>query len=708
MASKSQQARPSTVQTESPKSSFSRVESGSGSVTISPPPQTGPAPQTSFSTSVENLKRIFRDKPVSAWAVVIELLKSHGWYAKSPKVMSGVMSSLQTPTDAENKLITEWLAEVRELFDEKSAPEIHGKNVIIGLGLLVPLLSRQLSKENFLSDMIKSLKEPLLSILSPRGQRLYLNDTVSSHPDHPAEVDHLGRMAFAEALAIRLRRLADEGYQAEQKYSFMLNINGPWGAGKSTLLKFLSRSLKDDRPIDNKQYPGWVIVEFNAWQHQRIGLPWWSLMNAVFRQALKQLWVISKPRAVWFWLREYAWRLRVGRGSHFLIFALVFWALVLFFYLVPLENIVGWLASSADPNKAKTYGDTVELWSKLIALVSTVGGAIIFFTRSIATGTTNAARHFMYSNRDPMNSLTSHFADLVERIKRPVAIFIDDLDRCRDEYVVDLMEGIQTLFRETAIVFVVAADRRWLCSSYTKAYQSFSGAVDEPGRPLGYLFLDKIFQLSTSVPRMSPDMQRAYWTLLLSGNRANKSERLQELEEAAQKKVQEIRTEAGLQQAAQDGAQNLLELQKIREAAVIRLASQEVEADIEHALKSFAPLLEPNPRAMKRLLNAYAVQRAVATLAGVDIKREQLALWTIASLRWPVLAEYLEDEPKLTEHIGKDVLPDEVRPDLQKLFKDPEVISVFRGVGIGEVLDESAVTMCASLRTTNSSNSPVA
>jgi hypothetical protein len=665
-----------------------------------------PEPTTRLSPSVEMLERTLGTMPVSAWDPVFHLIKDHYDYIPDRDRHSALLSTLGKTTDAEEKPVGDWLAQVRELFDKQSVPELHGRLVIIGLGLIVPPLAKQLSRDNFLADLERGLKEPLLSILGPRGLQLYLNDTVASHPDHPAEVDQLGRMAFAEALAIRLRRIADEGRQTKQKHSFMLNINGPWGAGKSTLLKFLSRSLKDDRPIDNKHYPGWVVVEFNAWQHQRLGLPWWSLMNSVFRQGFNQLWSISKPRALWFWLREHAWRLRVGRGTYIVLFALFCWALFLFFYFEAFEPIIG---ASRDTDKAKLYAGYAESWSKIIALASTIGGGIILFTRSMLTGSANSARDFMRSNRDPMNNLTQHFADLVERIGRPVAIFIDDLDRCHDRYVVDIMEGIQTLFRDTAIIFVVAADRRWLCSSYSKSYQSFAGAVDEPGRPLGYLFLDKLFQLSTSVPRMSPDVQETYWKLLLAGNRRPDNERVRELEEVAKKRLQNIRTEAELQEAAtQNGTQNLLELQKIREAAVIRLASQEVEAEVEHALKSFAPLLEPNPRAMKRLLNAYAVQRAVATLAGVDIKRERLALWTIASLRWPILAEYLEDEPHMIQYMEHQGSLEQVREDLRKLFRDPDVISVFKGSGIGEALDEDAIKMCASLRTSATGNSPVA
>ncbi len=93
-------------------------------------------------------------------------------------------------------------------------------------------------------------------------------DAVPTHADSPASTDQLGREAFAQALAERLRRLHAE----DPHSSFMLQIHGPWGAGKTSLLGFLARELAQDRPGDAQAK--WIVVHFNAWQHQRIAPPW--------------------------------------------------------------------------------------------------------------------------------------------------------------------------------------------------------------------------------------------------------------------------------------------------------------------------------------------------------------------------------------------------------------------------------------------------
>ena len=72
-----------------------------------------------------------------------------------------------------------------------------------------------------------------------------------------------------------------------------------------------------------------------------------------------------------------------------------------------------------------------------------------------------------------MQAAKAHFADLIDWLHYPVAIFIDDLDRCKGSTVVELLEGVQTLFRDAPVVYLVAADRDWLSDSYAAEYGAF-------------------------------------------------------------------------------------------------------------------------------------------------------------------------------------------------------------------------------------------
>jgi hypothetical protein len=149
--------------------------------------------------------------------------------------------------------------------------------------------------------------------------------------------------------------------------------------------------------------------------------------------------------------------------------------------------------------------------------------------------------------------------------------------------------------------------------------------------------------------------------------------------------------------------------QALREAAVVRFAQDDVTEETERMLADFGPLLEPNPRAMKRLVNAFGVQRDMAIYAEADIPEKQLALWTIASLRWPLLTEELEKNPGLVENILADMEPaDGGLSDIQPLFSDDDVKRVFRGEGIGVQLTAETISLLSGLRTSDASAAGIA
>jgi hypothetical protein len=146
-------------------------------------------------------------------------------------------------------------------------------------------------------------------------------------------------------------------------------------------------------------------------------------------------------------------------------------------------------------------------------------------------------------------------------------------------------------------------------------------------------------------------------------------------------------------------SQSFREQQAIREAAVARLAAPEVLERTEHSLGSFADLLEQNPRGMKRLVNSFSANQAIALLSYVDIEREQLARWTILSLRWPMLTEYLEAHPSMVDPREAKAAGDaEESEEIRRLIADEEVRNVMGAEGVRGRLDTNAVQQCTRLR----------
>jgi len=501
--------------------------------------------------------------------------------------------------------------------------------------------------------------------VAPNAQR---GDNVPLLPDQPTDDDQLGRAYFARALAIRIRRVWKDEV-GKGRGNFLLHVHGPWGSGKSSVLKLLAKELKKTeppkRPEESEESKEsklsrspWMIVEFNAWQHQRIAPPWWWLMRAVYTEGLRR-----HPLKLRIW--EYAWRLRISFSPYLglLIAALLFLLIAL----------ASGLLQGLMRTPLAVLGQGVKSMTDILALLLGLSGIILGLSRLLVLGSARSASSFLETARDPMAAIRLHYMGLIRRTG-PVAIFIDDLDRCRSEYVVALLEGIQTLFREAPAVYVVVAERRWLQSCYETAYSIFDDRVGDPGHSLGSLFLEKTFQLSTSVPRMSDTIQKAYWQRLLLAGKGNAQKDLQEARQRAEGSL------AGLTKNQISARLEAVKLgtadeQALREVAVVRSAEDDVTEETERMLGAFGPLLEPNPRAMKRLVNAFGVQRDIAIFAGVKTADNELALWTIANLRWPLLTEQLERNPDLVLHILDGTDPaDGQLSGIRPLFQDPDVV----------------------------------
>lgn len=666
-----------------------------------------------LSPSVAKLIQSFApDEEVQALDLVRALLQSHLHYGEN-----GAEAKLRdleaAVSKAEFRPVEEWVRQVDQLYRPETPLVLHGRLVLLGLSLLDQDLARQLSTNAFLYAMVQEISEPVDSLLTTEALPLWQHlrrsitpesDAVPTHTDYPATVDELGREGFAEGLAERMRRI-----RGRQKGAFLLHIHGPWGSGKTSVLNFLSASLKGESDAGTpSEFPRWVVVDFNAWQHQRIEAPWWSLMDAVFRDAVSQLNEMNKRRrAGWLWIWEHVWRLKTGRLHYYIAIALFFWALAVLLWFATREP-------GGDPTSLDAIAGYAKALSGTIALIATVWGIILGLTRSLLPGSARAARSFIDSTRDPLRHLAKHFEDLVGWIDKPVAILVDDLDRCQGSYAVELLEGIQTLFNKANVSYVIAADRRWLCTSYEEAYKAFAETVTEPGRDLGNLFLEKTFQFSVSLPRLLPDLQSQYWQHLISIG-VGQSEQQLMLEQArtdARDRVQQMASEEdALAELRRDDLDPVYE-QALREAVVVRLAAPDVEAQVQHTLRPFASLLEPNPRAMKRLVNAYGVQRMVDILRGESTEPRKLALWTIVVMRWPRLAKYLERNPEMVAHVGSEALPeDKIDNELVKLvelFRDEEVRRVIHGEGdegplVEAPLDEEDIRGLTGLRTTDTS-----
>lgn len=495
-------------------------------------------------------------------------------------------------------------------------------------------------------------------------------ERVGSHFDAPATVDHLGRRPFADVIASRMDELHSANRRNGGQEPFMLNIHGPWGIGKTTVLNFLGANLQAPQREASQR---WVVISFNAWRHQRIRPPWWSVIQEVYVQSLQQLGGFSALllRVRWTWWRAQAdWMPSLTAAVALILAVLI------------VTGVIDFLPSdTATPKKG--WPELVEIAFKIGASVIAVGGAWMALSRSLVFGSSQAAETYVSMSRDTLAPILDLFGKLVAVSGRPVAIFVDDLDRCESKYVVELLEGIQTLFCKASVVYVVAADRKWICSSFETAYKDFVLTVGKPGHPLGYLFLDKIFQASAAVPLPLPHLRAVYWSELLIGGTQGDARtvevRRKKAEEEASKRVASSNTLEQLELQISESRGDPEREAAMRVAAAKQITAPSAARASEHRLQPFAKFLEPNPRAMKRLVNLYGLQQATLLLEGRTVSADALAVWTIVGLRWPLVSELLTQQPTLVDRLrGESPDRSGVPGDLLSLLVDDEFRSVLR------------------------------
>ncbi|MDA8747944.1 KAP family NTPase, partial [Litoreibacter sp.] len=494
------------------------------------------------------------------------------------------------------------------------------------------------------------------------------------HPVNDIQGDLLGRKAIGEAVADNVRRAWGDG---DNTRPFIVHLSGRWGSGKSTILNFIEHYLitpptvKDPQKQINRD--PWIVINYNAWQQQAEGRAWWSLLNAVSSGVPQDL---SGTEKWWFWLSDKRWRI-TAQFRTLIIGFVIFLALLGYFGFksngtvsedglpfgttltttetraqdlpeVKLGEVVrpaGTLVERRETvergAKTKTIWDNVVELKELIvlglALLTAFGG---FFVRRQKT-----EAMLKDLSLDPTEPLRKRYAKMINDLDRPVAVLIDDLDRCDAAFVIEILQAAQNIYSDVPVLYVVASDKDWIVSAYEQSYAKFSEHVSRPGRPLGHLFVEKIFQLSVNVPDLGETERDAYLGELVGRNdlagSLTDTEQIETLKqdlEAAEGDVTEIRTAIG--KVSSPAAHQEASLLGYR-----AILSAKAEAAITHYLEDYLPLMDPNPRAIKRVVNAFQFLQGYAILAGKEVRIEALVLWAILDLRFPYATRRLHRNP---------------------------------------------------------------
>ena len=486
-------------------------------------------------------------------------------------------------------------------------------------------------------------------------------DKMRFHLDHIEKVDRLNREPIAKSLARLINKEIFENKKLQ--YSFMIHLQGKWGSGKSTFLNLIEKHLSSDKKK-------WVAVKFNAWQNQHVSPPWWSFINQVYRQ--------SKERFKWYeafslWTLE-SYRRITWYSSWYTIISFVL--TLIFFYLF--FNYHSQLIEVLRTLSSTKNDFFLEDFTKLLLAIGTITGFIYSFSKFISKPlfmkSAEGAKSFVVKASDPMNQVKKHFKSLIGLINYwnyEVAVIIDDIDRCNRNYTVELLEGIQTLFREKRVLYIVAGDKNWIATCFENYYKEFADKVNDKNELLGDLFLEKVFQLSVRMPSISDNTKENYWNHILYNEPSKRIELSLDERNALKERIKE-----GFRGKKASRADVLEELATSNSFSESELSDIAIEAldedstDVKHLFSSHYKLINPNPRAIKRLANNYTIFRNILVAERKNFDPSKLFRWLIISDMIPKITEIFVNIDSLETLIKEinELKPNQETKDLLNLL----------------------------------------
>ncbi|MCT9017046.1 KAP family NTPase [Cupriavidus gilardii] len=251
---------------------------------------------------------------------------------------------------------------------------------------------------------------------------------ISPQPTTPFENDKLRRAASAEYLTEYLLGKHATRKERNDSNSFILNVNAPWGIGKTYFLTNWAESLRQR---------GYVVVVFDAWQNDYCEQPLIGFMSEVEEQLTSALGRTTKARASLTKLLD--------SGKKIVSVAPAIIA------ATAVKQLTGMTTDNIGDMATASAGEVAEkIRDKLYEQNKETKAAIASFKSSLS-------------------SIVTHFEE-DSKSKLPIFFFVDELDRCRPNYAIELLETVKHLFGVNGVYFVIATDTEQLCASVNAVY----------------------------------------------------------------------------------------------------------------------------------------------------------------------------------------------------------------------------------------------
>jgi low affinity Fe/Cu permease len=201
-----------------------------------------------------------------------------------------------------------------------------------------------------------------------------------------------------------------------------------------------------------------------------------------------------------------------------------------------------------------------------------------------------------------------------------IVLYIDDLDRCDPDVVAEVLDAVYLLLALPLFAVIVGVDPRWLKRSLHQRHPELLEPTPSSVPSTSATdYLEKIFQLTYSLPHMSSDRcadllvaaaQETQSSSISQDQRKNYTASIDPISQDTEPGIEESSLDDDIEIDAATPSEDSIELvhisaENLAEALTLR------KEDIE-ALREISPLISISPRRAKRFLSIYLVIRARA------------------------------------------------------------------------------------------------